>query len=114
MSQINTLPSIEFSRETDLDEVLQTPHIYSNVSQGQFANKNELDRAFDTQDVLMGNGWLRIDYDSILPKNPKTTRDQRDALRKLIQLDGDDNWRKTCELINLFCFKQTRKKKKAA
>jgi ribosome maturation protein SDO1 len=36
--------------ETDLDEVLQTPHIYTNVSQGQIANENLLEKGFDTTD----------------------------------------------------------------
>lgn len=31
-------------RETDLDEVLQTPHIYTNVSQGEIANERLLEK----------------------------------------------------------------------
>jgi len=36
--------------ETELDQVLQTPHIYNNVSQGQLANNSDLKKAFGTTD----------------------------------------------------------------
>ena len=36
--------------ETDLDEVLQTSDIFSNVSKGQFAKAEDLEQAFGTTD----------------------------------------------------------------
>jgi hypothetical protein len=37
-------------REKDLDEVLQTHTVFSNVSKGQAAKKEDLISAFDTED----------------------------------------------------------------
>jgi ribosome maturation protein Sdo1 len=39
-----------FFREADLDNVLQTPHIYTNVSQGEIANEKLLRKGFQTND----------------------------------------------------------------
>lgn len=36
---------------TDLDEILQTPNIFTNVSKGQLARAFELDSAFDTTNI---------------------------------------------------------------
>lgn len=40
-----------FSREKDLDEVLQTNSIFVNVSKGQVAKKDDLNNAFGTDDL---------------------------------------------------------------
>ncbi len=37
-------------REVDLDEVLQTHSVFTNVSKGQFANKSDLIEAYGTDD----------------------------------------------------------------
>ena len=37
-------------REKDLDEVVQTQQIFTNVSKGQFAKKEDLTKAFGTDD----------------------------------------------------------------
>jgi ribosome maturation protein SDO1 len=39
-----------FFREKDLDEVLQTHTVFSNVSKGQAAKKEDLISAFNTDD----------------------------------------------------------------
>lgn len=39
-----------FSREKDLDEVLQSHTVYSNVSKGILAKAKELKAAFETDD----------------------------------------------------------------
>lgn len=38
------------SREKDLDEVLQTHSVFVNVSKGQVAKKEDLTKAFGTED----------------------------------------------------------------
>lgn len=38
-------------REKDLDEVLQTPTVFINVSKGQVAKKDDLSKAFGTDDL---------------------------------------------------------------
>lgn len=38
-------------REKDLDEVLQTPTVFINVSKGQVAKKEDLLKAFGTEDL---------------------------------------------------------------
>ena len=37
-------------REKDLDEVLQSRTVFTNVSKGQVAKKDELKKVFDTDD----------------------------------------------------------------
>lgn len=66
------------------------------------------------QIYLQNSGWIRIDIDSILPKNCKSNRKQRDTLSALLRLDGDDNWSKTKKMISTFAFKQARNKKEKA
>lgn len=39
------------SREKDLDEVLQTSSVFVNVSKGQVAKKDDLTKAFGTDDL---------------------------------------------------------------
>ena len=39
------------SREKDIDEVVQTQQVFTNVSKGQLAKKEDLQRAFGTDDV---------------------------------------------------------------
>jgi ribosome maturation protein SDO1 len=38
------------NRETDLDNVLQTPTIFLNVSKGQLASKEDIKKSFKTED----------------------------------------------------------------
>ena len=38
--------------ETDIDEVLQTPTVFSNVSKGQLAPTEDVKKAFGTEDAL--------------------------------------------------------------
>ena len=38
-------------REKDIDEVLQTHAVFTNVSKGQVAKKEDLSRAFGTEDL---------------------------------------------------------------
>ena len=38
-------------REKDLDEVLQTNQVFSNVSKGQVAKKDDLVKAYGTDDI---------------------------------------------------------------
>lgn len=40
-----------FFREKDLDEVLQTHSVFVNVSKGQVAKKEDLSKAFGTDDL---------------------------------------------------------------
>lgn len=40
-----------FFSEKDLDEVLQTDKVFMNVSKGQVAKKEDLSKAFGTDDV---------------------------------------------------------------
>lgn len=40
-----------FSREKDLEEVLQTHSVFVNVSKGQVAKKDDLTKAFGTDDL---------------------------------------------------------------
>lgn len=42
---------IYFPREKDLDEVLQTHSVFVNVSKGQVAKKDDLTKAFGTDDL---------------------------------------------------------------
>lgn len=39
-------------REKDIDEVLQSHSVFSNVSKGQLAKKEDLKAAFGTEDAL--------------------------------------------------------------
>lgn len=41
---------IVFHREKDIDEVLQTHTVFTNVSKGQVAKNEDLTRAFGTTD----------------------------------------------------------------
>lgn len=38
-------------RETDLDEVLQIHNVFLNVSKGQVASKDDLNKSFKTDDL---------------------------------------------------------------
>jgi ribosome maturation protein SDO1 len=38
-------------RETDLDEVLQIHNVFLNVSKGQVASKDDLNKCFKTDDL---------------------------------------------------------------
>lgn len=49
-SLANRLITID-SRETDLDEVLQIHNVFINVSKGQVASKDDLNKCFKTDDV---------------------------------------------------------------
>ena len=42
--------NIVFHREKDIDEVLQTDTVFTNVSKGQVAKNEDLTRAFGTTD----------------------------------------------------------------
>lgn len=44
------LMQLSFTREKDIDEVLQTHTVFVNVSKGQVAKKEDLVRAFGTDD----------------------------------------------------------------
>jgi len=41
---------LAYDREKDLDEVLQSRTVFTNVSKGQVAKKDELKKVFDTDD----------------------------------------------------------------
>lgn len=41
---------LHFTREKDIDEVLQTHTVFTNVSKGQVAKNEDLQRAFETVD----------------------------------------------------------------
>lgn len=53
-------------REKDLDEVLQTPTVFINVSKGQVAKKDDLSKAFGTDDLteickqILAKGELQV------------------------------------------------------
>lgn len=53
-STVNCTPFLVYtccdSREKDLDEVLQTHSVFVNVSKGQVAKKEDLTKAFGTED----------------------------------------------------------------
>lgn len=46
-----TIPFSYLLREKDLDEVLQTNTVFINVSKGQVAKKEDLSKAFGTDDL---------------------------------------------------------------
>mgnify|MGYP005844184851 CR=1 FL=1 len=52
--------------EADLDEVLQTDRIFTNVSKGQFANHSDLQKVFDTKNeeaiarIILEKGQLQV------------------------------------------------------
>ncbi|BFZ18510.1 hypothetical protein BsWGS_21549 [Bradybaena similaris] len=52
--------------ETDIDEVLQTQKVYTNVSKGEFAKQAELKKIFDTDDeveickLILSKGELQV------------------------------------------------------
>lgn len=54
--------------EKDIDEVLQTHSIFTNVSKGQFAKKEDLEKAFGTGDVttickeILAKGELQVTF----------------------------------------------------
>ena len=50
LSLTQSLPSLHPPREKDIDEVLQTHTVFANVSKGQVAKKEDLVRAFGTED----------------------------------------------------------------
>lgn len=53
-----------YVREKDLDEVLQTHTVFINVSKGQVAKKDDLSKAFGTDDLTeickQVNVFLRV------------------------------------------------------
>ena len=55
-------------REKDLDEVVQTQQIFTNVSKGQFAKKEDLTKAFGTDDekeiVIQVHAWSIITWEN--------------------------------------------------
>ena len=55
-------------REKDLDEVVQTQQIFTNVSKGQFAKKEDLTKAFGTDDekeiVIQVHTWSIIAWEN--------------------------------------------------
>jgi hypothetical protein len=63
------------------------------------------------QNRLQALGWIRVDHDSIMPKDCKSNRKQRNTLSALLRLDGDGTWHSTKKMITTFAFKQARKKK---
>lgn len=50
-SVISPNESPSFFRETDLDEVLQIHNVFTNVSKGQLASKEDLKKCFKTEEV---------------------------------------------------------------
>lgn len=65
------------------------------------------------QNILLSLGWIRVDYDEILPKEARSTRQQRDTLRQLLTTQDDLRWKEAKRLIESYTFKQSRKKKKS-
>ena len=53
--------------EKDLDEVLQSPSVFANVSKGQAAKRDDLQKAFGTADQteickeILAKGDLQVD-----------------------------------------------------
>ncbi|XP_055389085.1 uncharacterized protein LOC129618343 [Condylostylus longicornis] len=62
----NKILNWRIGTETDLSEVLQTEEIFSNVSKGQFAKIQDLQKAFGTKDrtaiarIIMRDGQLQV------------------------------------------------------
>jgi hypothetical protein len=55
---------LAFISETDLDEVLQIHNVFLNVSKGQVASKDDLNKSFKTDDLdkiiqEVGSWWRR-------------------------------------------------------
>lgn len=78
------------------------------ITKFNFGNPDML----NDQGILLSLGWIRVDYDEILPKEAKSTRQQRDTLRQLLTTQDDLRWKQAKELIQRYVFKQSRKKKK--
>lgn len=63
---VATNRNVCFCRETDIDEVLQTNSIFTNVSKGQVAKKEDLLASFGTEDVatickeILSKGELQV------------------------------------------------------
>ena len=72
------------------------------------------DFLIEEQNYLLDRGWIRVDYDEILPRDTTTTRQQRDTLRKIAAIDSDIEWEKARNLIKSITFKQSRKSNKKA
>lgn len=62
----NKVQSWRKGAEKDIDEVLQTHSVFTNVSKGQFANKEDLVKAFGTDDqdkvcnMILSKGELQV------------------------------------------------------
>lgn len=52
MYYIYSILMVTVLREKDIDEVLQSHSVFSNVSKGQLAKKEDLKAAFGTEDTL--------------------------------------------------------------
>ena len=65
-TQLMLLAFLAFCREKDLDEVLQTTAVFSNVSKGILAKREDLMHAFGTDDetkiclIILNEGELQI------------------------------------------------------
>lgn len=66
ISRKNTRLTFDFSREKDIDEVLQTDIVFTNVSRGQEAKKDDLMKAFGTDNraeickIILAKGEAQI------------------------------------------------------
>ncbi|XP_053674973.1 ribosome maturation protein SBDS [Anopheles nili] len=78
----NKVLSWRSGAEKDLDEVLQTAAVFSNVSKGEIAKKDELQKAFGTDDLpkicqeILAKGELQV--------SERERQDQLDSLFKEI------------------------------
>ena len=64
-------------REKDIDEVLQTHTVFTNVSKGQVAKNDDLSRAFGTTDqteicLQVSNIYLQFKFLPIFPTCPNS------------------------------------------
>lgn len=80
MSAISTQYSSFFYREKDIDEVLQTHTVFTNVSKGQVAKREDLIKAFGKDDLtevckeILSKGELQV--------SDKERQNQLDSLFK--------------------------------
>ena len=85
---IGTLPKgifpFSLHREKDIDEVLQTHTVFTNVSKGQVAKNDDLSRAFGTTDqteicLQVSNIYLQFKFLTIFPTCPNSI--QKDVVK---------------------------------